>query len=143
MKAAAIEPAVAFPRSGHAPDEHDLETALGQAFAPIAEITAKLREAVPGAIATWHYSDRSGWYRIAAFKQRRLFYLVPRHGDFRLSLIVGARAIASLAGTPQAATIANLLKSAKYYPEGTAISFDRTNCDADLVIALLAAKLAH
>jgi len=67
-----------------------LEIALGAAFSPIGEIIVSLRSSCPNASAAWQYSTQSGWYRVALLKKRRLFYLAPKQGDFRLSLIPDA-----------------------------------------------------
>lgn len=138
-----VDPAAAFPDQSSPPVDDDLKSALGAAFAPIAEVFAHVRIAFPPATAAWQYSGQAGWYRVAILKKRRLFYLVPKRGDFRLSLILGRKAIAALEAGPHAREIAALLKTAKRYPEGTAFSFDRTSCEPAVVAALLDAKLAR
>lgn len=138
-----VAPDAAFPDESNPPDDRALQSALGPAFPPIAEILARTHTALPPAAAAWQYSKQAGWYRVAVLKKRRLFYLVPKRGDFRLSLILGRKAIAALETGPHAREVARLLKTAKRYPEGTAFSFDRTSCDPALVAALLDAKLAR
>lgn len=138
-----VAPDAAFPDKSNPPDDRLLNQALGHSFAPVAEILAHVRAAFPSAAAVWHYSRQAGWYRIALLDKRRLFYLVPKHGNFQVTLILGRKAIAALEAGPRAREVAALLKSAKRYPEGTAFSFDRTTCDPSLVAALLDAKLAR
>ena len=138
-----VAPDAAFPDKSSPPDDRLLKTALGASFPPVAEILAHLQRALPSATAAWQYSQQAGWYRVALLKKRRLFYLVPTRGNFRLMLILGGKAIAALDAGPRAAEVAALLKTAKRYPEGTAFSFDRTSCDPSLIAALLAAKLAR
>ena len=75
-------------------------------------------------------------------EKRRLFYLVPKPGDFRFSMILGDRAIALLKQGALVDKILPLLKDAKRYAEGTAFIFDRKTFDPEIVIALLEAKLA-
>lgn len=140
---ASLDPAAAFPDPKQKPTDVDLKAVLGAAFAPLDRVLADLQDACPRATSDWQYSNQAGWYRVALLKKRRLFYLVPQRGAFRLSLLLGAKAIASLQEGPHAAATAKLLKTAKRYPEGTAFSFDPPSCDPALIGALLAAKLAH
>lgn len=132
-----VDETAAFPDSSREPTDRDLKSALGSAFPAIDEILAQLRLDCPDATSAWQYSNKVGWYRVALLKKRRLVYLVPQRGDFRLSLLLGAKAIASLQASAHAARLAPLLAAAKRYPEGTAFTFDRSSCDAALVHALL------
>lgn len=138
-----VAPDAAFPDNSNPPDDSLLKKALGPSFPPVAEILAHLRRAFPSATVAWQYSQQAGWYRVAVLKKRRLFYLIPKRGNFQVMLILGRKAIAALEAGPRAAEIAALLRTAKRYPEGTAFAFDRTSCDPSLVAALLDAKLAR
>ncbi len=142
-KPPALDPAAAFPNEKRPPAESDLPSALGRAFVPLAKVLERLRSAHPDVAPEWKYSPRSGWHLIYSRKQRRLFYLIPAHGDFRLSLLLGDKAIAALQTGPCAKNMPALLKTAKRYPEGTAFSFRGATLDVELTVALLEAKLAH
>jgi hypothetical protein len=141
--ASPLDPLAAFPDPAESPQDADLKVALGRAFTPVARILSDLAAAYPRATAGWQYSKQAGWYRVALLQKRRLFYLVPKRGGFRVSLILGGKAIAALKAGPHAARIVGLLTTAKRYPEGTAFTFDEQRCDPGLVAALIAAKLAH
>ena len=91
----------------------------------------------------WEYSPRSGWHLIYNRKKRWIFYLIPTRGGFRLSLILGGKAVAALQAGPSAKTMPALLKEAKRYPEGTAFSFNGQTLEVDVAVALLEAKIAH
>jgi hypothetical protein len=138
-----LDPDAAFPDERRKPAEADLPGVLGRAYAPLAKVLDRLRSAHPEVASEWKYSPRSGWHLIFSLKQRRLFYLVLIHGGFRLSLILGGKAIAAMQAGPRAQQMPPLLKAAKRYPEGTAFSFDRETLDTELTIALLEAKIAH
>lgn len=139
-----LDPAAAFPDESAPPTDADLAAALdATAAAKIGEIVARLRAARPKVTTEWKYSDRSGWYRLHLLKDRRLFYLVPKRGDFRVSLILGGKAVDHLKRGPLARRVNTLLKTAKHYPEGTAFSFNQESLDPDLLAAFLEAKLAH
>ena len=137
-----MDPAAAFPDAQQKPGEADWKAALGRAAPPVAAVLAQLRAAQPAVTLEWHFSARAGWHQIHFLKKRRLFYLVPKRGDFRVSLILGGKAIAGLMKGPFAERTAELLPAAKRYPEGTAFSFDRRTLDPPLLGAFLAAKLA-
>jgi len=138
-----MDPAAAFPDAQQPPRDADLKAALGRAAAPVAAVSANLRAAAPAVATDWQFSARSGWYQVHLLKKRRLFYLVPKRGDFRVSMILGDKAVALLLKGPFAERTAELLTTAKRYPEGTAFLFDRTSLDPELLKAILAAKLAH
>ena len=138
-----MDPVAAFSDAKHQPDEADLKAALGRAAAPVEAVIANLRTALPAIVAAWQFSERVGWYQLQLLKKRRLLYLVPKRGDFRVSLILGRKAIAQLQEGPFARQTNGLLKTAKRYPEGTAFSFDRQSLDPDLLGAFIAAKIAH
>jgi len=138
-----IDPNAAFPDKTLAPTESDLPGALGRAFVPLAKILQQLRAAHPDLAPEWKYSSRSGWHLIFSRKKRRLFYLIPARDNFRLSLILGDKAIAALQAGPCAKEMPALLKEAKRYPEGTAFTFTGTTLGVGMAVALLEAKIAH
>lgn len=138
-----LSPDAAFPDEKRQPAESDLPGALGSAFGPLAEVLERLRAAHPDVAPGWKYSPRSGWHLIFSRKKRRIFYLIPARGDFRLSLILGNKAIAALQAGPCAKRMPALLKQAKRYSEGTAFSLTGRTLDIDLASALLEAKIAH
>jgi Protein of unknown function (DUF3788) len=142
-KSPILDPAAAFPDEKRPPAETDLPGALGRAFAPLAQVLERLRSAHPDVVPEWKYSPRSGWHLIYSRKQRRLCYLIPTRGDFRLSLLLGDKAIAALQAGPCAKQMPARLQAAKRYPEGTAFSFTGATLDVELAAAFLEAKLAH
>lgn len=137
-----LDPLAAFPDENTQPNDAALQTALGGAFGPIEEILAGVNALWPNASGEWKFSKQSGWYRVAVLKKRHLFYLVPQRGSFRLSVILGDRAIAAVQSGAHRKRVEQLLRTAKRYPEGTAFAFEPAGCDPGLVVALLAAKLA-
>jgi len=138
-----LDPNAAFPDEKRQPTESDLPGALGRAFGPLAKVLERLRAAHPDVAPEWKYSPRSGWHLIFSRKKRRLFYLVPTRGDFRLSLILGGKAIAALQAGPCAKQMPALLKDAKRYPEGTAFTFTGATLDPEVAVAMIEAKIAH
>lgn len=134
--------AAAFPDEQKAPAPADIERLMhSKPYGPAADLHARLAAMHPDMSAEWKYSQRSGWYEIPTLKKRRLFYFAPKRADFRVNLVLGDRAIVSLAGTAAGHQAAKLVKTAPRYPEGTLFSFDRQSLDPELVIALIEAKL--
>lgn len=132
----------AFPDETNMPAKADIERLLhSRPYAPIADLHARLAAMHPDMSVEWKYSSRSGWYEIPMLKKRRLFYFVPKVGDFRVNLVLGDRAILSLAGTAAGKKTATLVRTAPRYPEGTLFSFDGKSLDPELVAALIEAKL--
>jgi hypothetical protein len=137
-----IDAAAAFPDPMHLPGERDLAAALGAAFQPLREFFHRLHAAHPQVTSTWQYSPRVGWYQIQSLGKRRLLYLVPKRRDFRLTMILGGKAEASLCTGPACRRIAALFQRAPRYVEGTMICFDRTSAEAAILTALVEAKIA-
>ena len=137
------KPDGAFVDTKRPPTETELKFALGATFPALDEVLAALRAAQPAITSEWKYSPRVGWYQIWLIAQRRLFYLVPQRDNFRLSLIVGQKALEALLAGPRGVAVKRRLKTAKRYPEGTAFAFTAGRFDAGLVLAFVAAKIAH
>ena len=137
-----MDPLAAFPDPAQPPDDSSLESALGSAWPAIGGIIRHLHATHPAVTSAWQFSKQSGWYQLQILKKRRLLYLVPKRGNFRLMMILGRKAVARLQAGPFASHVNRLLKAAKHYPEGTAFTFDRTSTDPDLLAAFLEAKLS-
>ncbi len=142
MKASlATDLAAAFPDATHRPDESELPGVLGEAFPPVGEVLNRLHAHHPDVTSAWQYSGQVGWYQVQLLKKRRLLYLVPKRGNFRLAIILGGKAVATLKAGPLASRVTRLLKNTRHYPEGTMFEFDRTSLDPDLLTDFLEAKL--
>lgn len=137
-----MDPAAAFPDARHRPGDRDLPGALGDAFAPYGELVSCLHDRHPEITTAWQYSARVGWYQVQLLKKRRLLYLVPKHGDFRLAIILGGKALTALNAEPFAAQVNRLRRNARHYTEGTLFNFDRTSLDPAHLAAFLEAKLS-
>ena len=110
------------------PTPQELTAALS-ATAPlwnqlVADLTADL-----GLTAQeWNsYSSKYGWHLRLKLKKRNIVYLGPCSGCFRVSLILGDRAVAEARNTKLPASVIKLLDNAKRYPEGTGLFFTVKN----------------
>ena len=136
-----LDPSAAFPDAQHRPDDRELPGALGDSFAPFGEVLERLHARHPEVTSAWQYSAQVGWYQVQLQKKRRLLYLVPKRGNFRLVVILGRKAVEALKTGPFAARVSRLLKTTRHYTEGTMFEFDRTSLDPDLLTDFLEAKL--
>lgn len=136
---------IAFADPKLTPTHEDVLAVIGTAaYAPVERVYAWIDSNHHHNVThEWMYSSSAGWYEIPLIRERRLFYFIPKHGDFRLNILLGNRAVMSLEAGPFAKRVATLLKHAKHYPEGSVFSFDRRTLDPELTIALLRAKLSH
>jgi hypothetical protein len=126
-----------------APSDDDLKNALGRLSPVLNEALSAVQAVYPGAVCDWKYSPRAGWYQICSLKGRRLFYIVPKRGGFRISMVLGGRAVAFLQQSAYSVRVTGLLRSAKRYPEGTAFVFTADRFDGDLFLAFVEAKVAN
>ena len=138
-----MDPTAAFPDQRKEPTLKKLAAALGPAWPKVEVIRQRLHAAHPEVQDSWQFSARSGWYQVPIQKKRRLLYLVPKRGGFRLMIILGRKAVASFHGGPLARPVATLLKTARHYPEGIAFEFSPASLNPGLFLGLLEAKLAH
>lgn len=132
----------AFPDPAAPPTDQELVAALGRASVAVALAIDALRAAEPRLVTAWQFSPRAGWYRIYSLKKRRLLYLVPRRRNFKVTLILGRKAVAQVQAGPLGRRLTVLLRTAQRWPEGIGFVFDRESFDPDLLAAMLAAKLA-
>jgi hypothetical protein len=140
--AATVAPAIVFPDPAGAPTAEELNSVLGQARTIIETLEDSVHRTAPAAEWEWQYSKRSGWYRLLVVRQRRLFYFVPKPEGFRISLVLGGRAMKWLHDGPYAQEFLALAATAVRYPEGTAFAFDEES-DPQLIAEFVAAKLAY
>jgi hypothetical protein len=125
-----------------APSDDDLKNALGRLCPVLNEALSAVQAVHPRAVCDWKFSPRAGWYQIYSLEGRRLFYIVPKRGGFRISMILCGKAVASLQQSPHSVRVTGLLRSAKRYPEGTAFVFTADRFDVDLFLAFVEAKVA-
>lgn len=137
------KPDGAFLDAAAPPAEDDLKRALGRAAVALEQMLDAFRAERPLLACEWKFHARVGWHQIGLLKKRRIFYLLPKRGDFHLRIILGHKARAALAAGPRATAVRRLLKAAQRYPERTLLEFTGKDFDARLVLAVLAAKVAH
>ena len=90
------------------------------------------------------YSPKVGWSLRLMRKKRNILYLAPSHGCFRVSLILGDKAIKVARSSDLPARAIKIIDKAKRYPEGTAIRIDvKSLKDVDLIKQLAVIKVEN
>lgn len=125
------------------PGDGDLRKRLGRSHKLFEETIISLQFDHEGIIFEWKYSKLSGWYLIGSRKKRRLFYLIPKEKNFLWKMIFGDRAVAVIKKESFPKHIEEMLKSAKKYPEGTLLEFDKSNFEIEEMLKLLKIKIEN
>ncbi len=128
-----------------APTPAELATALG-ATAPIwHELVATLRADFPGLRPEWKPTKLAfGKVCLLRQKDRTLAYLIPRQGDFEVSVVLGERAVALALAEALPDTTKRLIAEARPYVEGRGIRFPVTKIgQVSIIRRLVACKTAR
>ena len=124
-----------------APTDDELSAVLGVARALWDQLLAEL--ALP--IQDWHsYSVKAGWSLRLKVGKRTILYVTPWRGSFRVSFVLGERAMKAARDSKLPAHVVRTLDEAPRYAEGTGVRLDVTaKKDLAIVKKLVAAKLAN
>jgi hypothetical protein len=112
------------PKILKAPSPAELATALGPTVAAWRRLIEDLEFDYSGLEQVWK-PTKLEFGRVCLLKQkaRTLLYLIPRRGDFEVSVVLGERAVVlALAGDLPAST-KQLIAEARQYAEGRGIRF--------------------
>lgn len=89
-------------------------------------------------------SPKYGWTLLLKLKKRRIVYLAPCSGCFRVSFILGDRAVAAARERGLSKPLLKLLDEAPHYPEGTGLRLMvKTERDLPPIRKLAQVKLAN
>src|SRR5664279_4106235 len=113
----------AFIGRTQAPTDDELSAELGAARALWDELIAEL--ALP--IQEWNsYSPKAGWFVKLKFKKRTILYLSPCHDSFRVSFILGDKAMAAARLLKLPKAVMKIIDEAPRYPEGSGVRLEIT-----------------
>lgn len=122
------------------------------------EVAAKLGQAHPAwkelidwlagqgiACKEWNsYSPKAGWSLLAILKARRIAYLSPCKGCFRVALVLGDKAVAATKASDLPNDLIQEISEARRYAEGTGVRLLITKSeDLAPVRTLVAIKLKN
>jgi hypothetical protein len=111
-----------FAGKSHPPTHEELSLALGSTLSLWNQLLDWFSTERGLSEREWRSSaPKYGWTLLLKLKKRRIAYLAPCANCFRVSLVLGDRAVAAArdAGLPKA--VLKLLDEAPRYPEGTAL----------------------
>lgn len=119
------------------------ERAVGKQLAGARRAFEALVERGPGTTREWkRYKKDAPWVLKVNQGTRTLFYLRPEAGEFKVTVILGARAAAAALAGRVSESLHEAIRTAKKYPEGRPVSvLVKKAADAALVEELVAVKL--
>ena len=135
----------AFIGKSKQPTAAELTAALGQARPLWDRSLAGLAEEHNLTVREWNsYSPKAGWSLRLKLKDRNILYLTPCQGCFRVSFVLGDKAVAAARQSSLPQSVIKTINAAKRYAEGTAVRLEmKKPKDIEIVKQLAAIKLAH
>jgi hypothetical protein len=127
------------------PSPAELSAALGPASAPWHQLVDSLSNEQTGIDQEWYsLKPKYGWTLLLKFKKRRIVYLGPCTGFFRVAFILSDKAVAAARQSKLPTAILKLLDKAPHYPEGTGLRMVvKTARDLPAIRKLAQIKLAN
>jgi len=127
------------------PTANELTAALGAARVHWDQLLARLAAELNLVVQEWNsYSPKAGWALRIKMKKRNIVYLAPCRGAFRVTFILGDRAVQAARQSTLPRAVIQRVGEGKRYPEGTAVRFDlTTGKDIPAIIKLAAIKLQY
>jgi hypothetical protein len=127
------------------PTNDEVATALGPSAPVWGELLDWLAKEKGVSDHDWKSSSpKYGWTLRVQLKKRNILYLSPCPGCFRVSLVLGDRAMAAARQTKLPKSIRQALDDAPHYAEGTGVRLIvRESKDLAAIRALATIKLEH
>jgi len=134
----------AFIGKTHQPTHEEITDALGPASTPWHELLDWFAKEMHVNQEWKSSSPKWGWTLLLIFKKRRIAYLNPCAGCFRVSFVLGDRAITAFRASSPSKSLLKLLDEAPHYAEGTGPRFMvKTASDLTAIRRLAQIKLAN
>jgi hypothetical protein len=135
----------AFPGKTSPPNPEGLSSALGSTTTVWNQLVGWFLQEQNGSSLEWNsYAPKHGWTLLLMLKKRRIAYLGPCADCFRVSFILGDKAVAAAraAGLPK--PVLKLLDEAPHYAEGTGLRLVvKSSKDLPAIRKLVQIKLAN
>ncbi len=127
------------------PTDLDLDNALGPAKPLWDVLLADLATQHDVAVQEWRcYSPKTGWALRLKRGKRTIVWLAPCPGCFRVSFILGDKALLAARQSRLSAAALSALDHAQRYPEGTGVQFlIKGKRDLPAIMKLAAVKLQN
>lgn len=135
----------AFINHAEQPTAEEVAHALGAAAKLWDQLVNSLTKELGFTAQEWHRtSPKHGWALRLNVKKRRIIYLSPCSGCFRVALVLGDKAIAAAKNSGLPVFLMEMIEEAPRYPEGTAIRLVvKTRADLVGIRELAVVKLAN
>jgi hypothetical protein len=135
----------AFVGKKEQPTGADLETALGPAKPVWDRLLSDLADQHDVSVQEWKcYSPKSGWALRLKRGKRTIVWLAPSAGCFRVTFILGDKAVQAARQSGLSAATLRALEDAPKYPEGTGLRLIvKSPRDVPTVNKLAQIKLAN
>jgi len=114
-------PVNAFIGKAEPPDDQELELALGPSKALWDKLSDRLRKHEVNAQEWGSYSPKAGWSLRLKRKDRIILYLIPLHGSFQVSLVLGDKGVKAARASELPDHVLKTIAGARRYAEGTGI----------------------
>ena len=127
------------------PTAEELSAALGPTSTLWHQLVDSLSKEQAGIYQEWHsLKPKYGWTLLLMFKKRRIVYLGPCEGLFRVAFILSDKAVAAARESSLPKPVLKLLDEAPHYAEGTGLRLVvKTAKDLPAIRKLAQIKLAN
>jgi len=134
----------AFVGKRNQPTQAEISSALGQTADLWNDFVAWLAEQGVATQEWKSYSPKAGWALRVSRKKRNIVYLAPCAGCFRVSFVLGDRAVKAALQSDLPSIVSKAVKNAPKYPEGTGVRLIvKRPSDLSAIRKLALAKLAN
>lgn len=132
-----------FTHKTEAPNDEQLQEALGVTYAYWQTIVTHTVKLYPQALSEWHFSgEKFGWSFRIKDKKRVIVYLLPRDRYFKVAFVFGQKATDEIGTSAISESIKTELQAAKVYAEGRGIRIEiKDNNQLADILKLIAIKL--
>jgi Protein of unknown function (DUF3788) len=127
------------------PTEKEVSAALGKSAAVWRQLIEDLAEQHGVTFQEWNsYSPKYGWTLRLKLKKRTIIHLSPCIDCFRAAFIMGDKAVAAVLASDLPKRVAQIVRDAPHYPEGTGIRLlVKRTADLPAIRKLALAKLQN
>ena len=135
----------AFDDKTRVPDDDDLSSTLGKAYAHWNELQALVTARRSPMSAVWGFAGKNfGWSLRLKLKDRTILYMTPRRDHFLVSFALGERAVKAAHDSALPASVLAAIDAAPRYAEGRGVRFEvRRAQTVRQMDALAAIKIAN
>jgi hypothetical protein len=136
-------PVNAFVGQKAKPTKAELEAALGKSISVWKKMVRGLVACGIDSQEWGSYSIKAGWSLRLKRGDRVITYVVPCRDTFWVSFALGEKAIAAALRAKLSPKIEKVIAEARKYAEGTAVRFEVSAADLEVVKKLVEAKIAN